>query len=139
MWKNNSRANKTAVFHTLVPGVRNACIGYGIDEALTQYLAHRTLIARQLKGLEEIIPYTSVHWEMLEKGESSFPIQALRSTCSIVIMQDGGSPLQKIRTVPATAHQIRLRVTRIIHIYAISISRTTKTMRGVSQYLLFMI
>jgi glutathionyl-hydroquinone reductase len=24
---------------------------------------------RKLKGLEEIIPYTSVHWEMLEKGK----------------------------------------------------------------------
>lgn len=30
--------------------------------------AHRTLIVRKLKGLEAIIPYTSVHWEMLEKG-----------------------------------------------------------------------
>ena len=31
--------------------------------------AHRTLIVRKLKGLEDIIPYTSVHWEMLEKGQ----------------------------------------------------------------------
>jgi putative glutathione S-transferase len=30
--------------------------------------AHRTLIVRQLKGLEDIIPYTSVHWHMLAKG-----------------------------------------------------------------------
>ncbi|KAL9095329.1 MAG: hypothetical protein Q9163_006511, partial [Psora crenata] len=30
--------------------------------------AHRTLIVHKLKGLEGIIPYTSVHWEMLEKG-----------------------------------------------------------------------
>ncbi|KAI4108190.1 MAG: hypothetical protein L6R37_001230 [Teloschistes peruensis] len=30
--------------------------------------AHRTLIVRKLKGLDDIIPYTSVHWEMLEKG-----------------------------------------------------------------------
>ncbi|KAL8692721.1 MAG: hypothetical protein Q9218_002310 [Villophora microphyllina] len=30
--------------------------------------AHRTLIVRKLKGLEDVIPYTSVHWEMLEKG-----------------------------------------------------------------------
>ncbi|MCJ1438022.1 S-glutathionyl-(chloro)hydroquinone reductase [Xylographa pallens] len=30
--------------------------------------AHRALIARKLKGLEEIIPYTSVHWHMQEKG-----------------------------------------------------------------------
>lgn len=26
------------------------------------------LIVRQLKGLQEIIPFTSVHWHMLEKG-----------------------------------------------------------------------
>lgn len=30
--------------------------------------AHRTLIVRQLKGLEDIIPYTAVHWHMAEKG-----------------------------------------------------------------------
>ncbi|KAL8942284.1 MAG: hypothetical protein Q9216_001757 [Gyalolechia sp. 2 TL-2023] len=30
--------------------------------------AHRTLIVRKLKGLEDTISYTSVHWEMLEKG-----------------------------------------------------------------------
>jgi putative glutathione S-transferase len=31
-------------------------------------IAHRALIVRKLKGLEDIISYTSVHWEMLEKG-----------------------------------------------------------------------
>ena len=30
--------------------------------------AHRTLIVRKLKGLEDVVPYTSVHWEMGEKG-----------------------------------------------------------------------
>lgn len=30
--------------------------------------AHRALIVRELKGLQDIIPVTSVHWEMLEKG-----------------------------------------------------------------------
>ncbi|KAK5094558.1 S-glutathionyl-(chloro)hydroquinone reductase [Exophiala xenobiotica] len=30
--------------------------------------AHRTLIVRKLKGLEDIIGFTSVHWHMLEKG-----------------------------------------------------------------------
>lgn len=40
----------------------------GVD----QCKAHRTLIVRKLKGLEEIIPYTSVHWEMLEKGTQCF-------------------------------------------------------------------
>jgi glutathionyl-hydroquinone reductase len=34
-------------------------------------VAQRTLIVRKLKGLEEFIPYTSVHWEMLEKGTNS--------------------------------------------------------------------
>ena len=43
---------------------------------LNQYLAHRTLIVRILKGLEDIIPYTSVHWEMLEKG-SCYPTRSV--------------------------------------------------------------
>jgi glutathionyl-hydroquinone reductase len=30
--------------------------------------AHRTLITRKLKGLEDIIPFTAVHWHMGEKG-----------------------------------------------------------------------
>ncbi|RMD43803.1 hypothetical protein DV735_g1369, partial [Chaetothyriales sp. CBS 134920] len=30
--------------------------------------AHRTLIVRKLKGLEDIIPFTSVHWLMGEQG-----------------------------------------------------------------------
>ncbi|GES60219.1 ubiquitin-activating enzyme E1 [Aspergillus terreus] len=30
--------------------------------------AHRTLIVRKLKGLEDIITYTSVHWHLGEKG-----------------------------------------------------------------------
>ncbi|KAI9871120.1 MAG: S-glutathionyl-(chloro)hydroquinone reductase [Pleopsidium flavum] len=30
--------------------------------------AHRTLIVRKLKGLGEFIPFTSVHWHMLEQG-----------------------------------------------------------------------
>lgn len=30
--------------------------------------AHRTLIVRKLKGLDDIISFSVVHWEMLEKG-----------------------------------------------------------------------
>lgn len=30
--------------------------------------AHRTLIVRKLKGLEDVIPVTAVHWEMLDNG-----------------------------------------------------------------------
>ena len=33
--------------------------------------AHRALIVRKLKGLEDFISFTSVHWEMLEKGKNS--------------------------------------------------------------------
>lgn len=39
-----------------------------ISLLLKIHTAHRTLIVRKLKGLEEIIPYTAVHWEMHEKG-----------------------------------------------------------------------
>ena len=31
--------------------------------------AHRTLIARKLKGLEDFISFSVVHWHMGEKGE----------------------------------------------------------------------
>jgi putative glutathione S-transferase len=31
-------------------------------------IAHRTLIVRKLKGLEEIVPFTSVHWHMQARG-----------------------------------------------------------------------
>jgi len=30
--------------------------------------AHRTLIVRKLKGLESIIPFTTVHWHLGDKG-----------------------------------------------------------------------
>lgn len=32
-------------------------------------VAHRTLITRKLKGLEDIISFSSVHWHLGEKGE----------------------------------------------------------------------
>jgi len=43
--------------------------------------AHRTLITRKLKGLEDIIPFTAVHWHMQELGiwgsSTAFPMIAL--------------------------------------------------------------
>jgi putative glutathione S-transferase len=33
--------------------------------------AHRTLIVRKLKGLEDIVPFTAVHWHMGENGKPS--------------------------------------------------------------------
>jgi glutathionyl-hydroquinone reductase len=49
--------------------------------------AHRTLIVRKLKGLEEIVPFTSVHWHMGEKGKSmSTPIHR---KCKILVLEIG--------------------------------------------------
>jgi glutathionyl-hydroquinone reductase len=66
------RIDITYMYHMLVHGVRSysSLAGYQALNCLLimPLLAHRTLIARKLKGLDEIIPYTAVHWEMLEKG-----------------------------------------------------------------------
>lgn len=35
--------------------------------------ATRTLIVRKLKGLEDFISFSSVHWHMGEKGKFRFP------------------------------------------------------------------
>ncbi|KAL8741679.1 MAG: hypothetical protein Q9190_005740 [Brigantiaea leucoxantha] len=61
------KADTTYTFLMHVHGVRMPLSRLAQLSANTR-LAHRTLIVRKLKGLEEIIPYTSVHWEMLEKG-----------------------------------------------------------------------
>ena len=63
------KADTTYTFLMHVHGVRMPLSRLAQLSANTR-LAHRTLIVRKLKGLEEIIPYTSVHWEMLEKGVS---------------------------------------------------------------------
>lgn len=41
---------------------------YHLYTSLACPWAHRTLIVRKLKGLEDIISFTNVHYEMLEKG-----------------------------------------------------------------------
>lgn len=55
------------------------CIGL----ALTLFVAHRTLITRKLKGLEDIISFSSVHWHLGENGKRLNVLQALTSilTC----------------------------------------------------------
>jgi glutathionyl-hydroquinone reductase len=53
--------------------------------------AHRALIVRQLKGLQDIIPVTSVHWEMLEKGRTTL-LSSLRTTADdyrLAIREEG--------------------------------------------------
>lgn len=38
---------------------------------MTNYLlAHRTLIARKLKGLEDFISFSSVHWHLGAEGKT---------------------------------------------------------------------
>lgn len=44
--------------------------------------AHRALIVRKLKGLEDYITFTSVHWEMLEKGRSWSVVYVISTTTS---------------------------------------------------------
>ena len=53
------------MFPTHVHGVRLQSSG---GTKLNFIIAHRTLIVRKLKGLEEIIPFTAVHWHMQAKG-----------------------------------------------------------------------
>jgi glutathionyl-hydroquinone reductase len=58
----------------------------GVQDFTDNEIAHRTLIVRKLKGLEEIIPFTSVHWEMLEKGKGNMEESGAQTDCS----KDGG-------------------------------------------------
>lgn len=46
--------------------------------------AHRTLITRKLKGLQDLISYTSVHWHLGEKGKSPIDLFAMFSITDFV-------------------------------------------------------
>ncbi|KAG9241823.1 glutathione S-transferas-like protein [Calycina marina] len=60
--------------------------------------AHRTLIVRKLKGLEEVIPFTSVHWSMLEKGwRFTTPEDAKDS--------ESAAPGENVRADPVPGHE----------------------------------
>jgi glutathionyl-hydroquinone reductase len=61
--------------------------------------AHRTLIVRKLKGLEDIIPYTSVHWHLGEKGKNEVELTLL---CSIVDGTQDGASQPRMKTNLAT-------------------------------------
>lgn len=65
------RVDITSMSRTPVPGVSPFSFSGKRPKELNCQPAHRTLIVRKLKGLEDIIPYTAVHWEMLEKGTPS--------------------------------------------------------------------
>jgi glutathionyl-hydroquinone reductase len=53
--------------------------------------AHRTLITRKLKGLEDIISFSSVHWHLAENGTPTRPPDPQLNSI-IDFIQDGASP-----------------------------------------------
>lgn len=68
------RGDTTSTSHTPVHGVSRLILVLFLllndARAKSSLPAHRALIVRKLKGLEDVIPFTAVHWEMLEKGTS---------------------------------------------------------------------
>lgn len=68
------RGGIISMFRMRVHGV---CLSFFcvLGKLVDKEIAHRTLITRKLKGLEDIIPVTSVHWHMGEKGNQPFPTQ----------------------------------------------------------------
>ena len=65
------RIDSTFMSHTPAHGASIPHHAGLLAYLLKMLTAQRTLIARKLKGLEDIVPYTAVHWEMLEKGVNS--------------------------------------------------------------------
>ncbi len=55
--------------------------------------AHRVLIVRKLKGLEEVIPYTSVHWHMADKG------------WRFATKEDSDAPGENVHADPVPGHE----------------------------------
>jgi glutathionyl-hydroquinone reductase len=49
---------------------------------LMSFVAHRTLIVRQLKGLEDIVDYTVVHWHM-DLGGKGLSNSTTARTCRL--------------------------------------------------------
>jgi len=64
----------TFTFPTLAPGYSQSATHRAFSTILTNALfpqAHRTLVTRKLKGLEDVISYSTVHW-LLEEGGWKF-------------------------------------------------------------------
>lgn len=62
------KTDTTSMSPTPALGVRFLPLAFNKNWELT-LAAHRTLITRKLKGLEDIITYTSVHWHLGPQGE----------------------------------------------------------------------
>ena len=94
---------------------------------LTIYTAQRTLIVRKLKGLEDIISFTAVHWEMLEKGLDfsclfHHSLLMARFSCS-----QGGGLQDPMRIFQGTM----LHLILITWISPISVSCTLRSIRNI--------
>lgn len=66
--------------------------------------AHRTMIVRKLKGLEDFVGITSVHWHMRQKGMCEYLVllsQQQQNSSLTWCTQAGGSP-RKAKTSQAT-------------------------------------
>ena len=98
--------------------------------------AHRTLIVRRLKGLEDIIPFTAVHWEMLEKGNNIF--HQFTGSRPIVLTLPKDGVLQHPTKMFLARMSRPIQFMKGFLIYGKYISRSILNMKGVSQCQRFM-
>ena len=84
---------------------------------LSESAAHRTLIVRSLKGLEDIIPYTSVHWEMLEKGSYSPTTTEATFDCCVLTGWRFATPEEQTPGENVTPDPIHKNYTHLRDIY----------------------
>lgn len=99
--------------------------------------AHRTLIVRKLKGLEDIIPFNAVHWEMLEKGNNIF--HQFTGSQPIVLTFPKDGVLQHPTTMFPARRSRPIQFMEGFLIYGKYISRSILNTKSVSQCQCFMI
>lgn len=101
--------------------------------------AQRTLIVRKLKGLEDTIPYTSVHWEMLEKGIGFIPFIPLFFVAKPLFSCSQGGVSQHPMRISQGRTSHLILITRTLPISVKYTSRSTLNIKGASPSQLYMI
>ncbi|CAL3971419.1 unnamed protein product [Diplocarpon coronariae] len=66
--------------------------------------AHRTLIVRRLKGLQDVVPFTSVHWHMKDLGWH-FVSSSSEGDGDGGSDEDGTAPGENVRPDPVPGHE----------------------------------